>query len=343
MTHFPLELAITDGSHRLSRVSISRNTTSWSSMRPSSRTTSARTDAADSSDTAWPGIGMDMLTPSESIPGKIFFKCSAAALALGLPPARQSSNSNKDWRAGFENETAPLSTKVIFRTPHPMRQRATLHPRVPAPRSRHRVPAMRSRSSEGRRRQRMSCRFSVTAVSASLAGSIVALKSTIRGPNLSRTFFSQPTILGRTDMLPSGSPSVCTMLLELSNAPSLRAPLKQTTRRVGPGRCVPWARAATSRLRRGHPGLLGSGQGSANPRSISLASPDACHSAHCASGPTATPPSPPMRMTKWLPPSPRAVCPALIASLCFSENASARGWEAWHVTPSSTSAGNANQ
>lgn len=52
-------------------------------------------------------------------PGEIFFKRSAAASALGLPPLRQSSNSNKGCRTGFEKDTLPESTSVIFRIPQP--------------------------------------------------------------------------------------------------------------------------------------------------------------------------------------------------------------------------------
>jgi hypothetical protein len=53
------------------------------------------------------------------MPGNIFFKLAAAHSALGFPPSKQSANSNKGWRTGFENETLPESTKVIVRTPQP--------------------------------------------------------------------------------------------------------------------------------------------------------------------------------------------------------------------------------
>jgi len=43
---------------------------------------------------------------------------SAAACAFGFPPDRQSVNSNKGCRTGFENETFPLSTNVTCLTPH---------------------------------------------------------------------------------------------------------------------------------------------------------------------------------------------------------------------------------
>lgn len=45
-------------------------------------------------------------------------RAAAAAAALGLPPARQSSNSNKGCRTGFENDTFDESSSVILRTPH---------------------------------------------------------------------------------------------------------------------------------------------------------------------------------------------------------------------------------
>lgn len=48
------------------------------------------------------------------------------------------------------------------------RQRATLHPRVPAPKSKHFADFISSKRSSGKRRQRMSFRFKSTAESASL-------------------------------------------------------------------------------------------------------------------------------------------------------------------------------
>ena len=54
-----------------------------------------------------------------TIPGKILFRLAAAHSALGFPPSKQSSNSNKGWRTGLEKETLAESTKVIVRTPHP--------------------------------------------------------------------------------------------------------------------------------------------------------------------------------------------------------------------------------
>ena len=52
-------------------------------------------------------------------PGNIFLSLAAAHSAFGLPPSRQSSNSNRGWRTGLEKETCDESTKVIVRTPQP--------------------------------------------------------------------------------------------------------------------------------------------------------------------------------------------------------------------------------
>lgn len=45
-----------------------------------------------------PGIGTDSCTPRAFAPGKIRSSAAAAAAALGLPPARQSSKLKRDWR-----------------------------------------------------------------------------------------------------------------------------------------------------------------------------------------------------------------------------------------------------
>ena len=45
-----------------------------------------------------PGMGMHICTPAALTPGKTRVRASAAACALGLPPARQSSKLNRDWR-----------------------------------------------------------------------------------------------------------------------------------------------------------------------------------------------------------------------------------------------------
>src|SRR5689334_4802600 len=67
----------------------------------------------------WPGIKTDSTWPSDTTPGYISFKASAARVAFFAPPSRQSLKSNSGCLTGFENDTDPLSTKVIFRTPQP--------------------------------------------------------------------------------------------------------------------------------------------------------------------------------------------------------------------------------
>jgi hypothetical protein len=54
-----------------------------------------------------------------TIVGWINFKCLAAASALGEPPSKESSNVYNGWRTGLENDTLPLSTNEIWRTPQP--------------------------------------------------------------------------------------------------------------------------------------------------------------------------------------------------------------------------------
>lgn len=65
---------------------------------------------------------------------------AAAVSALGLPPPMLSAYSNRLCLTGLEYETLPLSMKVIFLTPQPMRLRASWQPRVPEPKSRQLVP-----------------------------------------------------------------------------------------------------------------------------------------------------------------------------------------------------------
>lgn len=55
---------------------------------------------------SWERIG-------RTTPGKIFLSLSAAHWALGLPPSRQSSKSNKGCRTGLEYDTLAESTNVI--------------------------------------------------------------------------------------------------------------------------------------------------------------------------------------------------------------------------------------
>jgi len=52
-------------------------------------------------------------------PGSIFAIAAAEAVTLRVSPERQSLKVYKLCRAGFENETTPLSTILNFCTPHP--------------------------------------------------------------------------------------------------------------------------------------------------------------------------------------------------------------------------------
>ena len=193
------------GSHRLSRVSVSKKTTSCASTSCSRARTSDKTSSRSASLTGCPGMGMAMRCPADATPGKIRRRCSAAAAAFGAPPSRQSANSKSDCRTGLLNDTTPESTKVMFRTPHARRHRATAHPSVPAPSSRHLVFANPSRSSSGRSRQRMSLRFRSTACDARRSGSMLAPRSTARGPARPRGLSSQPTAPGHGAFSPSAS------------------------------------------------------------------------------------------------------------------------------------------
>lgn len=155
----------------------------------------------------WPGIGIASVWPVASYdgqrstpvatcclwplttPGNIRLREAAAASAFGFPPSKQSSNSNRGWRTGFENETFPESTSVIFRTPQacdyrsavPLDRyvciyheaftssaRATKHPSVPAPSRRHLVPATVSKFRAGKILHRISLRLRSIACSARL-------------------------------------------------------------------------------------------------------------------------------------------------------------------------------
>mmetsp|Transcript_32296 Transcript_32296/g.84850 ORF Transcript_32296/g.84850 Transcript_32296/m.84850 type:complete len:242 (-) Transcript_32296:278-1003(-) len=185
------------GSQRLSRVSVSRKTTSWALINASSCSVSRRACSISACTvSACPGMGIVSSCAAAFTPGKMRRSAAAAASALGLPPSAQSANSKSDWRTGLEYETRPLSTNVTLRTPHPSRQRATLQPSVPAPRRRQRVEKIRSVSRSGSSRQRMSLRLRSTDDSASRRGSITALRSICRGPFLPRAFVSHPTAAG---------------------------------------------------------------------------------------------------------------------------------------------------
>ena len=181
------------GSHRDSRVSVRQKTASCALINASRRATSFNTRAASFEDTGCPGIGTDIFTPVACTPGKTRARFAAAASALGLPPSKQSANSNSDWRTGFENETTPESTNVNRVAPHPRRHRATAHPSVPAPTSRHFVSAIFFRSRSGSKRHRMSFRLSSAAAIARRVGSMLSPRSARRGPARPFGFTSQPT------------------------------------------------------------------------------------------------------------------------------------------------------
>mmetsp|Transcript_566 Transcript_566/g.2190 ORF Transcript_566/g.2190 Transcript_566/m.2190 type:complete len:243 (-) Transcript_566:998-1726(-) len=185
--------AMSVGSHRLSRVSVKQKTTSCSAISFSSVATSRKTFSVSFGDTGCPGIGMDISTPVALTEGNIRARASAAAVALGLPPARQSLNSNKLCRTGLEKLTFPLSTNVNSRTPQPSKHRATLQPSVPAPISKHLVLLIFARSSSGSNLHRMSFRFSSAAATASRVGSMLSPRSALRGPARPFGLSSHPT------------------------------------------------------------------------------------------------------------------------------------------------------
>mmetsp|Transcript_16105 Transcript_16105/g.43927 ORF Transcript_16105/g.43927 Transcript_16105/m.43927 type:complete len:232 (+) Transcript_16105:580-1275(+) len=206
MSSLPFAAHINVGSHRDSLVSVRRYTQSWSSMSDSNSATSFSTNGKSFSATGCPGIGIIIRTPFASTPGKIRRSFSAAAAAFGLPPSRQSSNSNSDCRTGLLKDTSPPSTNVIRLTPHPNKHLATAHPRVPAPSNRHLVDATSPCRSWGRSLHRISLRLRSTACDASRVGSIDVPRSTSRGPDRPLSFTSQPTPRGfnRSDSVTTG-------------------------------------------------------------------------------------------------------------------------------------------
>ena len=225
MSSLPFAAHISVGSHRDSLVSVRRYTQSWSSISDSNVSTSFITNGKSFSATGCPGIGIIIRTPFASTPGKIRRSFSAAAAAFGLPPSRQSSNSNSDCRTGLLKDTSPPvnktrviliahtiikinlpSTNVTRLTPHPNKHLATAHPSVPAPSNRHFVDATSLCRSWGRSLHRISLRLRSTACDASRVGSIDVPKSTSRGPDRPLSFTSQPTPRGfnRSDSVTTG-------------------------------------------------------------------------------------------------------------------------------------------
>mmetsp|Transcript_1362 Transcript_1362/g.3293 ORF Transcript_1362/g.3293 Transcript_1362/m.3293 type:complete len:276 (+) Transcript_1362:732-1559(+) len=110
-------------------------------------------------------MGISISTASTSASGMMACTASVAACALDRDSAA-SRWTKRLWRTGLESDTRPESTKVMHRTPQPMRVRATLQPRVPAPRSRKRMAFSRSGSSSGSSRHFMSFTLRSTASAA---------------------------------------------------------------------------------------------------------------------------------------------------------------------------------
>mmetsp|Transcript_3444 Transcript_3444/g.11663 ORF Transcript_3444/g.11663 Transcript_3444/m.11663 type:complete len:301 (+) Transcript_3444:533-1435(+) len=264
---------ISVGSHRLSRVSVRRNTTSCVSIKASMSSTSFKTRFVSSSSPshAWcPGIGINALTPRASTPGKIFLSRAAAVDALGAPPSRQSSNSNSDCRAGLLNDTFPESSSVIARTPQPNKHRATAHPNVPAPRSRHLVLASASASSSGSSRQRISFKFKSTACVARRVGSIDAPKSAHRGPARPFALSSHPTA-GPGGSAPASAAIAGSARVMWRHASAEILPAGDraaTTRSLS---TFHRAAARSARLRNAHPGCVFAQHASANASATSSA------------------------------------------------------------------------
>lgn len=78
-------------------------------------------------------MGITKSTPAATTEGKMARRASAAAAALGLPPSRQSWNVNRLCLTGLLKEIRAESTKVMWRTPQAIKERATAQPSVPAP------------------------------------------------------------------------------------------------------------------------------------------------------------------------------------------------------------------
>mmetsp|Transcript_47757 Transcript_47757/g.86017 ORF Transcript_47757/g.86017 Transcript_47757/m.86017 type:complete len:222 (-) Transcript_47757:416-1081(-) len=112
-----------------------------------------------------PGIGMSICTSFTSASGSTASTASRAASALGLPSAA-SRWVKRLCRTGFEKETLPESTNVIFLQPQPINCRAMPHPKVPEPKSRNLRFWMRAGSSSGITRHFMSFTLRSTALAA---------------------------------------------------------------------------------------------------------------------------------------------------------------------------------
>ena len=118
-------------------------------------------------------------------------------------------------------------------------------------------------------RHRMSLRFRSTAWAANRVGSIMGARSANLGPSLPCGFFSQPTAEGRL----CGSTVVDSVVARqrvpiwLFHAAFDKATSESRQRRIRTVEVVDGykARRYARRLRRGHPGLDGSAEGSTNP------------------------------------------------------------------------------
>mmetsp|Transcript_71303 Transcript_71303/g.220353 ORF Transcript_71303/g.220353 Transcript_71303/m.220353 type:complete len:306 (+) Transcript_71303:699-1616(+) len=236
-------------------------TTSWAATRSFSRCTAFARASGD-----WclcPGMGISISTASASASGITALTASQAAAALGLPSAA-SRCVKRLWRTGFERETLPESTKVMRRTPQPIRARARWQPSVPAPSKRKRRPFIRSGSSSGNRRHFMSLTLRSTASAAMRPLSRNAVRSKF-------WIFVQPANCASGGGGEDSSAAV---------AASAGASTKKTRERTGasaalaarPGsrkarkRCRPGLCRATARtkLRSGHPGAASAEDESTN-------------------------------------------------------------------------------
>lgn len=88
-----------EGSHSPAPASCIQHVPPCQTTRPEQPTCSTSPSAM-----GCPGIGMDSCTPRALTPGKTRSSASAAAAALGLPPARQSSKLKRDWRTCVEKQ-----------------------------------------------------------------------------------------------------------------------------------------------------------------------------------------------------------------------------------------------
>mmetsp|Transcript_1083 Transcript_1083/g.2677 ORF Transcript_1083/g.2677 Transcript_1083/m.2677 type:complete len:242 (+) Transcript_1083:60-785(+) len=161
----------------------------------------------------------------------------------------------------------------MSRAPHEVRERATLHPSVPAPRSRHLVVRMRSVSRSGRKRHRMSFKFRSADSTARILGSMKGARSTWRAPIFPRALASHPTTVRGAS---SGAGSVEREMSRTMSgegeggaAPGEGRCRRQRTRAVGMRRRR-WRRKR--RFRSGQPGLEAREDGSTNPNHLSVPS-----------------------------------------------------------------------